>query len=159
MKKQRLWEARPGITWCTPGSPISALLAPSILAQLLMAHPGPPWFGINPKRGKQHHNTTAPGLGTDHSLLLVRVPQRTEPIDDPMDCSPAGSSVHGILQARILEWVFFYYFLLQRIFPTSGSNQVFPHSKQSLYCLSHQGSPVDRWINNRDRQNRQMTGR
>ena len=24
---------------------------------------------------------------------------------DPMDCSPTGSSVHGILQARILEWV------------------------------------------------------
>jgi len=22
-----------------------------------------------------------------------------------MDCSPSGSSVHGILQARILEWV------------------------------------------------------
>ena len=24
---------------------------------------------------------------------------------DPMDCSPPGSSVHGILQERILEWV------------------------------------------------------
>ena len=24
---------------------------------------------------------------------------------DPMDCSPPGSSVPGILQARILEWV------------------------------------------------------
>ena len=24
---------------------------------------------------------------------------------DPEDCSPPGSSVHGILQARILEWV------------------------------------------------------
>ena len=24
---------------------------------------------------------------------------------DPMDCSPPGSSVHGILQARILEWL------------------------------------------------------
>ena len=24
---------------------------------------------------------------------------------NPMDCSPQGSSVHGILQARILEWV------------------------------------------------------
>ena len=24
---------------------------------------------------------------------------------DPMDCSPADSSVHGILHARILEWV------------------------------------------------------
>ena len=26
-------------------------------------------------------------------------------LSDPMDCSPPGSSVHGILQARILEWV------------------------------------------------------
>ena len=25
---------------------------------------------------------------------------------DPMDCSPQGSSVHGILQARMLEWGF-----------------------------------------------------
>ena len=24
---------------------------------------------------------------------------------DPMDCSPLGSSVHGISQARILDWV------------------------------------------------------
>ena len=24
---------------------------------------------------------------------------------NPMDCSPPGSSVHGILQERILEWV------------------------------------------------------
>ena len=24
---------------------------------------------------------------------------------EPMDCSPPGSSVHGILQARMLEWV------------------------------------------------------
>ena len=28
----------------------------------------------------------------------------------PMDCSPPGSSVHGILQARILEWVAISYF-------------------------------------------------
>ena len=28
---------------------------------------------------------------------------------DPMDCSPPGSSVHGILQARILEWVAIYF--------------------------------------------------
>ena len=24
---------------------------------------------------------------------------------DPMDCSPLGFSVHGIFQARVLEWV------------------------------------------------------
>ena len=29
---------------------------------------------------------------------------------NPMDCSPPGSSVHGILQARILEWVAIYFF-------------------------------------------------
>ena len=26
-------------------------------------------------------------------------------LGDPMDCSQPGSSIHGILQARILEWV------------------------------------------------------
>ena len=26
-------------------------------------------------------------------------------LDDPMDCGPPGSAVHGSLQARILEWV------------------------------------------------------
>ena len=39
---------------------------------------------------------------------------------DPMDCSPTGSSVHGILQARVLEWVAIA--LLQGIFPTQGLN-------------------------------------
>ena len=28
-----------------------------------------------------------------------------QPLCNPMDCSPPGSSVHGILQARTLEWV------------------------------------------------------
>jgi len=26
-------------------------------------------------------------------------------LGDPMDCSPPGSSAHGIFQARVLEWV------------------------------------------------------
>ena len=25
-------------------------------------------------------------------------------VSDPMDCSPPGSSIHGIFQARVLEW-------------------------------------------------------
>ena len=33
------------------------------------------------------------------------VPQSCPTLSDTMDCSPPGSSVHGILQARILEWV------------------------------------------------------
>ena len=35
----------------------------------------------------------------------VKVAQSCPTLCDPMDCSPSGSSVHGILQARILEWV------------------------------------------------------
>ena len=31
--------------------------------------------------------------------------QWCQTLSDPMDCSLPGSSVHGILQARILEWV------------------------------------------------------
>ena len=37
--------------------------------------------------------------------LKVLVPQWCLTLCDPVDCSPPGSSVHGILQARILEWV------------------------------------------------------
>jgi len=32
------------------------------------------------------------------------VAQLCPTLSDPMDCSPPGSSVHGIFQARVLEW-------------------------------------------------------
>ena len=35
----------------------------------------------------------------------VLVAQSCPALCDPMDCSPPGSSVHGVLQAAILEWV------------------------------------------------------
>ena len=39
------------------------------------------------------------------SYGLCSVTQSCPTLCDPMDCSPPGSSVHGILPARILEWV------------------------------------------------------
>ena len=45
---------------------------------------------------------------------------------DPMDCSLPGSSVHEILQARILEWVA----ILQSIFLTQGLNLGLLHCSQ-----------------------------
>ena len=39
--------------------------------------------------------------------VKVLVAQSCPALCNPMDCSLAGSSVHGILQARILEWVAF----------------------------------------------------
>ena len=37
--------------------------------------------------------------------MKVLVTQSCPTLCDPMDCNPPGSSVHGILQARIFEWV------------------------------------------------------
>ena len=37
--------------------------------------------------------------------VKVLVAQSCPTLCNPIDCSPLGSSVHGILQARILEWV------------------------------------------------------
>ena len=37
--------------------------------------------------------------------VVCLVTQSCPTLSDPMDCSPPGSSVHGIFQARVLEWV------------------------------------------------------
>ena len=63
-------------------------------------------------------------------------------LGNPIDCSPPGSSVHGIFQARILKWV--------AISFSRGSS--WPRNRTSVSCvscidrcvlyqLSHQGSP------------------
>ena len=38
-------------------------------------------------------------------MEVCSVTQSRPTLCDPRDCSPPGSSVHGIFQARILEWV------------------------------------------------------
>ena len=59
-----------------------------------------------------------------------------------MDCSLQDSSIHGIFQARMLEWVAI--FFSRGIFPTQGLSLGFLHCRQTLYCLSHQGSDIVR---------------
>ena len=47
-------------------------------------------------------------LNNVHLLVIVAlIPQSCPTLCDPVDCNPPGSSVHGILQARIREWVAF----------------------------------------------------
>jgi len=48
-------------------------------------------------------------------------------------------TVHGILQARILEWVAFPF--SKGSFPTLRLNPGPSHCRQTLYQLSHKGSP------------------
>ena len=70
------------------------------------------------------------GLGSHrfHVLptVLCLVTQPCLTLRDPMDCSPPGSSVHGILQVRILEWV---------VMPSSrGSSQ--PRDQAQVSCIA-----------------------
>ena len=50
------------------------------------------------------------GMGCHFLLQCVKVKSESEvaqscpTLTNPMDCSPPGSSVHGIFQARVLEW-------------------------------------------------------
>ena len=80
-------------------------------------HKGPPpsraWGGAQAEGAQP----PAPHLGAGAPALrcsLLASPTRRlatvfrslcSTLCDPMDCSPPGSSAHGILQARILEWV------------------------------------------------------
>ena len=73
-------------------------------------------------------------------MPVCSIAQSCLPLCQPVDCSPPGSSVPGISQARILECVAIV--LLQGIFPTEGSNLGLPHCRQILYHLSQQGSAI-----------------
>ena len=67
--------------------------------------------------------------------VKVLVAQLCLTLWDPMDCSPPGSSIHGILQARILEWVTIS--SSRGIFLTQGVNLGLMDYRQILYHLSH----------------------
>ena len=102
--------------------------------------------------------------------VCVLVTQLCPTLCDPMDCSPPDSSVHGISQARILEWVCEVKVAqscltlrphglyspwnspgqntrvgslshLQGIVPNQGLNPGLPHCRWIPYQLNHKGSP------------------
>ena len=69
-------------------------------------------------------------------MFHLLVTQLCPTLCDPMDCSPPGSSVHGIYHTRTLEWVAI-------SFSRASSWRLNPdlqHCRKILYCLSHQGS-------------------
>ena len=68
------------------------------------------------------------------------VTQSCPTLSDPMDCSPPGSSVRGIFQARVVEWVAISF--SRGSSQPRGSNLGLPHCRQTLYRLSHQEAPV-----------------
>ena len=61
-----------------------------------------------------------------HSEWVSEVAQSCPTLCDPVDCIPPGSSAHGILQARILEWV--------AISFSRGSSQ--PRDQTQVSCIA-----------------------
>ena len=61
------------------------------------AHQAPPSLGFS----RQEHWS---GLPFPSPMHESEVAQSCPTLSDPMDCSLPGSSIHGIFQARVLEW-------------------------------------------------------
>ena len=97
--------------------------------------------------GKHHVTNSHSSGGLSNSLFIsvyllcccsCLVAKSCPTLCDPTDCSPPGSSVHGILQARMLEWV--------AISSSRGSNPGTEPSSSAWQVdslpLSHQGSSI-----------------
>ena len=88
------------------------------------------------RRGEQENKTAL--SARQHEGLALSVPESCPTLCEPENCSLPGSSVHGILQARILACV---------AMPSSrGSLQPrdrtqVSHIAGEFFTLSHQGSP------------------
>ena len=71
-------------------------------------------------------------------VMCVLVARSCLTLCDPTDYSPPGFSVHGILQARILEWIAISF---SRGTSQQESNPGFLHGRQILYHLSYREVP------------------
>ena len=67
----------------------------------MAAHQAPPSLGFS----RQEHWSGLPFPSSmQESESESEVTQLCPTLSDPMECSPPGSSIHGIFQARVLEW-------------------------------------------------------
>ena len=84
--------------------------------------------------GFQTHTQVPPNeMYTDtHVCACMLSLQSCLTLCDPMDCSPQGSSVHGILQARIREWV--------SMSSSRGSSR--SRDQAHISCISHTAGRV-----------------
>ena len=86
------------------------------------------------------------GVGCHFLLQCMKVKSESEvaqsclTLSDPMDCSPPGSSIHGIFHARVLEWgaiafsvLYTYMYIFQAFFLVSSHGE--ERGLRALYPL------------------------
>ena len=94
------------------------------------------WRHTGIEHHQQHLGSRVLGsrMASDTCCMLAQSLQSCLPLCDPMHCSLPGSSVHGILQARILEWA---------AMPSSGSHTgMGKHTRRGTYShtLTHRNA-------------------
>ena len=95
--------------------------------------PQPVLRGVSAAKGKQGSRTVSwKDPMADAGRVCAESLQACPTLCDPVDCSPPGSSVHGMLQARILDWV--------AISSSRGSSE--PKNRTCISCVSC----ISRWV-------------
>ena len=131
----RIWNS-----WARIPSPPLVLFVLMLLKAHLTSHPRmsgsrwvePPLLGTSPPS-----HIRAPVHPSSLCCVFCSVASGHDRLCRSRDCSPPGSSVCGILQARILEWVAMPF--LQGMFPSHRSNPC-------LLCLLHCRRILYRWV-------------
>ena len=93
------------------------------------------------------------GVGCHFLLQCMKVKRESEvsqsclTLHDPMDCSLPGSSVHGIFQARVLEWIAIAFLLLIKLQMLSRYLflEIALHSKQDVYIWESPSWQAKTW--------------
>ena len=119
--------------------------SPAVAAVFIPTEPsGKPFNLILLFMSKQQKKQKAPNpqdlLSSSHVCVCPKLRQSCPTLCDPVDCSLPGSSVCGILQARILELGC--QALHQGIFSTQGSNWSLLHWWVGFLPVSHLRSPL-----------------
>ena len=105
-----------------------------------------PEFGLLACRGVKAYISLVLNHPSGSSLFQwCSIIQPCPPLCGPLDCSPPGSSVHGVLQARILEWGAISF---SRDLPDPGIECSTPTLAGRFFTLSHLGrSPKSKlWL-------------
>ena len=116
----------------------------------MAAHQPPPSLGFS----RQEHWSGLPYPSPMKVKSESEVAQSCPTISDPMDYSLPGSSVHGIFQARVLEWVAIAFsaaclrlliFLPAILIPVCASSSPVFLMMYSAHKLNKQGDSVQTW--------------
>ena len=127
-----------------PGSSVHGIFQAGILEWVVIPFsrdlPDPgiePWFLMSPALAGEFFTTSATWKAHTCVYMHAKSLQSCLTLCSPMDCSLPGSSIHGISQARMLEWVAISF---PGDLPNPGIKPASPALAGRFFTISHHGS-------------------